>query len=322
MVFNMKKINLTMVGLNSWQAFKVVLTIAAIATVWIKGGDWLERLSPSGPSDAEVTRVGNVMRLQNKASKARFKGMVKGMSGTAVMKVAKDGDGNIREVGRIRAEMTSSAAQTDEADAIYKDPEVATRSHVTFDLYRDMPDGGELSIGWVKYHPATGEMTQFFYPLKYEVVVIDSELRSGGFEKHVSAEVENDYLVAEKGKKHALKLSDVKFERRPLSGKRFSLNPRVSLDAVAGEGGVFPALDVSFWSYGRTHADITWRFGGIGLGASGLDGGDYQPTGVLIPVQWNIGQVVPVVENLFIGPAMTLDTEGGIGWGGQFSIPF
>ena len=110
--------------------------------------------------------------------------------------------------------------------------------------------------------------------------------------------------------------------------KRFSFNPRIALGAMAGENGMIPALDMSFWSYGRTTADMTWRLAGIGLGVSappnsGSDSrGNYRPTGVIVPAQWNVGQALPLVENLFIGPVMTLDTQGGIGWGGQLSIPF
>jgi hypothetical protein len=312
----MKKISL-------WEIFKVVLGLAVISVVWVK----LDWSGPDSTKQAELTWLKDeVARLRNHENQARFAAMSRELSGSSVMKAAKKGDGKIGEVGQIRARMSSSSAQSSGPDARYKDPELETRNHITFDLYRDMANGKELPIGWVKYHPSTGEMTQFFYPLEYKVTVIASELSSGEFEKHVSAVVMNDYLKAEKGVEHPLKLSDVKFERRPAM-KRFSFNPRIALGAMAGENGMIPALDMSFWSYGRTTVDMTWRFAGIGLGVSAPNIGsgsedNYRPTGVIVPAQWNVGQALPLVENLFIGPVMTLDTQGGIGWGGQLSIPF
>ena len=41
----------------------------------------------------------------------------------------------------------------------------------------------------------------------------------------------------------------------------------------------------------------------------------------LTPVQWNFGNVVPLIENMFLGPTMAWDTEGEMSMGVGFSIP-
>jgi hypothetical protein len=71
-------------------------------------------------------------------------------------------------------------------------------------------------------------------------------------------------------------------------------------------------------SYGKTNVDMDWQFLTVGLGS---DGDDFY--GFLEPVSWNIGKPLPLVDNLFVGPAVSYDfSDSSIGGGINFRIPF
>jgi hypothetical protein len=122
--------------------------------------------------------------------------------------------------------------------------------------------------------------------------------------------------LGSKGKKYYFD-SDVQWVKREIKDKKFSFNMRLGFTGGVSNDSVFPALDLSFFSYGRTKRDLDWRFLSIGLG---YDNDEF--LGYLFPFQYNIGNFIPLVENLYIGPLIGVSTDSEVIYGGGLSILF
>jgi len=94
------------------------------------------------------------------------------------------------------------------------------------------------------------------------------------------------------------------------TSSRWSWSPRLYVGAGAGTTmHLAPASDVSLAvslaSYGPMRALPSWSVAHLGVGASLAGAG---LVGVVVPVAYNAGRVLPLVENLHIGPALTVDS--------------
>lgn len=79
----------------------------------------------------------------------------------------------------------------------------------------------------------------------------------------------------------------------------------------------FPGIDFSFFSYGLNNRDMDYRFLVIGLGKS------YNNTYMYLePVQYNIGNIVPYIENLFLGIDFSITDKSTSSLGISLSVPF
>ena len=146
------------------------------------------------------------------------------------------------------------------------------------------------------------------YPRNYSVTSVLGEDENG---KHYTY---HKFTVTTNGETYPIQISDAKFvEEKPDSKFRFS--PRLYL-GVDGGGYVYPSLnwevlpnlEVALFSYGRTKANPDWIFLGVGLGYAS----QAKSLGiVLTPVRYNIAHHLPLVENLFIGPSVMINTTGG-----------
>jgi hypothetical protein len=81
-----------------------------------------------------------------------------------------------------------------------------------------------------------------------------------------------------------------------------------------------PGLDFSTTSYGRTNRDMDWRFLIPSIGAANKDGSTEVVFG-FTPVQWNFGEIVPIIENTFLGPSVAW-SDGEMSYGVSFAVPF
>lgn len=152
------------------------------------------------------------------------------------------------------------------------------------------------------------------HPRDYSVVTVLSTTKNG---RHF---VHNKFTIDVDGKKETIDIDRSELvEIYPKSSFHFS--PRLYLGVDAGavltppvRGEIVPNLQISLFSYGRTKIAPDWTFLGLGLGygtqKSTLDA-------ILSPVNYNLGNFLPLVDNLHTGPSVTLDTKGGVGllWG-------
>lgn len=126
----------------------------------------------------------------------------------------------------------------------------------------------------------------------------------------------NKFTIEAKGKTYTVLIRDSKFEEVYPEAK-FRFSPRLYLGVDGGvvvnpnpKAEMTPNIQVSFFSYGKTTIDPDWSLLGLGLGyETQID----RPVIILSPVSYNLGHHLPLVNNLHVGPSVSIDTAGGIG---------
>lgn len=121
--------------------------------------------------------------------------------------------------------------------------------------------------------------------------------------------VYSKFSIETNGKKYDLKINEAKFvEEYPSSSFRF--NPALFLGL---DGGVYlknpdwevtPNLQMALFSYGRTKRTSDWTFLGVGAGYQ-INNDTFSL--MMSPVNYNVGQHLPLVNNIFVGPSLSYD---------------
>lgn len=130
--------------------------------------------------------------------------------------------------------------------------------------------------------------------------------------------VYNKFSIVVDGKKYDVKISDSRFvEKLPESKFRFSPRLYFGMDGGAyfnkSLGAAIPNLQLFFWSKGRTKTNPDWILLGVGTGYEIVED---RISFLISPVSYNVGHHLPLVDNIFLGPAVSTDA-----WG-NFAIMF
>lgn len=125
----------------------------------------------------------------------------------------------------------------------------------------------------------------------------------------------NTFQVEVNGVKYKVPITEAKMiEKYP--NNQFYFNPKLFLGLNGGVivnplgAELVPDISMSIFSYGKTKADSTWSFLNIGIGYATQE---KAPVVLVAPVNYNIGENLPIINNLFIGPGISLDVKGNIG---------
>ena len=201
-------------------------------------------------------------------------------------------------------------------------------------MYRDKDEQGnviEIPIGWAIYFP-NRELDKRWktgvYPLEYHSKIIQSEQKDGQINTYTEVYFENNKDKASRGIEVPVKITSSEFKQLRKEGKEFFLwAPHINFTVDFGIGGfdvagkdglpIVPGISVSVSGYGRTKRDLDWKFIELGIASTGDD--TYLR---FSPFSWNIGNVLPLVSNSFIGPFVGFSTEGETMFGVGISIPF
>lgn len=171
-------------------------------------------------------------------------------------------------------------------------------------------DGTKVPFGETQFkawQPAPWELK--IYPRTYSVTTVLGEDEDG---RHYTY---HKFTIASNGKTYPVKIDNAKFvEEKPEA--KFRFNPRLYMGVDVGAyvhptpaAEVFPNLQVSLFSYGKTKTAPSWTFAGLGLGYAS----QAKELGVIVsPVNYNIAQHLPLVENLHVGPSLMVNTSGGV----------
>jgi len=230
--------------------------------------------------------------------------------------LAKKRDQEIIAVGDIVAELKQDFKE--QIGHIYKDAQDSSKDYVETVIKKQMSDGSQMPWGWAMYSPniqGAEKWTTGTYPAKIhtKIAIGENEDRSDAY---VEAYMTSDVFEGDKGKKFPIDISSVSWVEAPPQEKSFMFNPRLSIGMNIGTE-IYPTLEVSFFSYGKTKGDMDWRFLGLGFGATGEN--RYLS---LAPVEYNIGKPLPMMENLFFAPYIGMDEESQMVWGAQLQLPF
>jgi hypothetical protein len=166
---------------------------------------------------------------------------------------------------------------------------------------KDVPFG---EVGFSSWKPKPWDVTVL--PREYgvdTVVGVDEDGRHIPYTK---------LYVSVDGERHDIKVSETKW-REVLPTSKFRFNPRLYAGIDGGAyltrigTAVTPNVQVSLFSYGKTRTDPVWTFAGLGLGYEVVDDSF---AFVLSPFSYNVGQHLPLVDNVHIRPTV-LATPGG-----------
>lgn len=161
---------------------------------------------------------------------------------------------------------------------------------------------GSVSFSASKDKPWSYEIKQRQYRLD-SVSGLDEEGKTYTF---------NKFSIVSDGKTYDLDINESKTVNK-LPESRFYLNPRVFL---AVDGGAYlnkvglelsPSAKLFIFSYGKTKPDPSMVFLGVGVGYSSI-GKNLNFS--ITPIAYNIGHHIPLINNLFIAPSLSIDFFG------------
>ena len=123
--------------------------------------------------------------------------------------------------------------------------------------------------------------------------------------------VYNKFTVETNGEAYVIDITESKFVEEYPTGS-FSFNPALYLGI---DGGVYvtqvdwalaPNITLSLASYGKTKVSPDWIFFNIG---AEYEMNEEEPALLFSPVNYNVGKHIPLMDNTYIGPSVSLDSE-------------
>lgn len=182
-------------------------------------------------------------------------------------------------------------------------------------------DSNEASVADVTFNAAKKKPWDYkLFGKNYNLTTVVSKKESGQLNFHHTLKYQTE---ADGNKEYPIKLASSEFQQVQLGNKMYWLNPQLDLGVYAGIkaldvpvfgnnktlGSVGVDLGLSLSSYGENKVDSWWRFLRIGAGYN-ANRRAFQAS--LSPALFNLGKVLPLINNLYIGPSVGLDTGGGM----------
>lgn len=147
-------------------------------------------------------------------------------------------------------------------------------------------------------------------PRRYGSTTVLGEDENGRHYAYSRFQIEVD------GKTYTVPVTESKIVEEYPSAK-FSFNPRVYLGIDAGaianppaSAELTPNVGLSFFSYGRTKVSPDFSFLTLGVGYATQR---QTPVVILAPINYNIGKPIPLIDNLHVGPSVSVDVSGNVG---------
>lgn len=147
------------------------------------------------------------------------------------------------------------------------------------------------------------------YPRTYSVTTVLGQDEDG---RHYTY---HKFAIQTNGQTYPVKIDESKFvEELPESEFRFS--PRLYLGVDVGaqvyplpNAEVAPNIQVALFSLGRTKIQPDFTFVGLGVSYES----QAQTMGVMLtPFSYNIGNHIPLVDNMYVGPSVSVNMTGGV----------
>jgi len=156
---------------------------------------------------------------------------------------------------------------------------------------------------------------------KYSVTSVLGQDESG---RHYSY---SKFAIQTGGKTYDVKIDENKFLEEYPQAKLHWFNPRLYMFANGGVGvskapvtGEFtPGVSVGIMSYGKTKTNPDLSILQLGAGY-GVVNKTLELS--VSPIQYNIGQHLPLMNNTYVGPTVQVNTIGGVTVGGGVSVGF
>jgi len=257
----------------------------------------------------------NIVSQQVNINTEELENKIKSLN-ESIVDMVKERDQQINDIGETIAKMdqsikeASSSYYHDEDSSKDYDEVVITNSGITSE------DGTELPVAWAMYSPnidSEDKWTIGTYPLEIHENIILAE-NEDRLDVIVEAWAETDILTTTKDKKFPITIEKVSWTRRePTNSWMFNMRPSINFGISKT---IYPSLSLSFFSYGKSDRDMNWRFLGIGIGRIDDDLSLH-----FTPVEYNLGNNLPLIENLFGGLQYNVQTDSS-NLGLVFGVPF
>ena len=307
---------------------KVVIIIIVVGFLYNKFEYILEMLKPPIPPAPQIVQItDNAWRVEFEASKRQVQELKEKLedSNSKILAEVRKRNEKIDEIARIEAELKQTRDLLNRTSSHVYLTGKKTDHHFK-KIYATASDGTKFPIAWAMFHPNQDDPEKLWktgtYPIKFETYIIETEQPSGKYARYVELNITNNQMKETKGNKYPVKINSIEWAKNPITEKHFFFwNPRLAFQAMFTSEVFAPSLDLSVMSYGKTKRDMDWRFIIPSIGIANKNDSSEAVFG-FTPVQWNFGNIVPLVENMFLGPTMAWDTEGEMSYGVSFSVPF
>ncbi len=233
----------------------------------------------------KLSVAGDVVSKRVEQNNALLQEQIKTLR-TEIKEQAKQRNQEIVAFGEVIAELKQDFSE--QIGNVYKDATDSSKDYVETVIKKQMSDGSELPFSWAMYSPnieGPEKWTTGTYPMKLHTKIALGEDKESGGRKdaYVESYMTSEIFEGDRGKKFPIEITSVDWVEKPPQEKRFMFNTRLSMGLMMGDE-VFPSLEASFFSYGRTEVDMDWRFLGLGYGQSSDERYLY-----LNPASYNIG---------------------------------
>lgn len=313
---------------------KTIALLTAVAFIWFHGQKLVDSLSAPTPQPPQVVQIDeNAIKLaaiqasNQMADKLRAEFEKERSSILEAFKEQrKKTQETLDELGKVKGELKQTRDLINTAsDHSYTSEKNPENTQDFKKIYAKDADGDEFPIAWSIYYPFRDPEKQWktgTYPLEFSVDVLETQNPDGTFNRYAELHVENNQMKETRGKRFKLRVTDINWQKYEQKEKSFFWwNPRLALAGSFTNEDIAPILNLSLSSYGKTKGDMDWRF--FTFGAGGIeDGTNWKAIFSLEPFSWNFGKAVPLIDNIFVGPVFTIDTESEYGYGVQVSVPF
>jgi hypothetical protein len=156
-------------------------------------------------------------------------------------------------------------------------------------------------------------------PRQYSVTSVLGQDENG---RHYSY---SKFAIKSDGKTYDVKIDDNKFLEEYPEAKFHWFNPKLHMFVNGGVGitkapvqGEFtPGVSVGVMSYGKTKTNPALSILQVGIGYGVVN---KTPELSISPIQYNIGQNLPLINNTYVGPTFQVNGTGGVTVGAGISV--
>jgi len=133
----------------------------------------------------------------------------------------------------------------------------------------------------------------------------------------------NKFTVKVDGKEYVLPVISTTAKQVVPEAKFHWFNPRlyigvngaVGLNPVKGE--FSPNINLQLMSYGRYKTQPDWSVLQVGAGYGTIS---QRPELTVMPISYNIGKPIPLINNTYVGPSLSVATDGNVFVGGGIRV--
>jgi len=311
-----------------WKVTKSIVLVLFILFVFFNFNNFLNKFNQAPPQQPQIIKIeDNALLIRLAASDQRVKELEIELKDqkSLILKYAKENKEKIDEIGIVKSKLEQTVKLHQASSHVYLKGKVT--DHHFIKIYKKAANGTQFPVAWAMFYPNQPDSNKLWktgtYPLEFNVDVIETENKEGMFNRYVELNIENNQMKETKGYKYPLKITKLDWAKSEKNDKSFYLwNPRLGIGGLATNDFAAPKLDISLSSYGKTKRDMDWRFIALGVGYSNYESDNKDFIFEFSPAQWNFGNVVPLIENAFIGPSIGWVIPGNTSFGFSISVPF